>query len=77
MRDAWHLKTTVLPGGRVEISDPTLPSGAKVDVFVAAKRSTAPRSALEILRQAPGHRLFKSREDVEAYLHEERAAWDR
>ena len=35
------------------------------------------RSAVDILDEAPGQRLFKSAEDVESYFKNERASWDR
>ena len=35
------------------------------------------RAAVDILDEAPGQRLFKSPEDVESYLEEERSSWDR
>ncbi len=37
----------------------------------------APRSALDILKHAPGQRLFKNDADVEAYICSERESWDR
>jgi hypothetical protein len=79
MRAALHLKTTVLPGGKIEIVDQELPAGEPVDVIVLL--STAPasvrRSALDILAEAPGQRLFKTAADVDAYLQHEREAWER
>lgn len=79
MRAALHLKTTVLPGGKIEIVDQELPPGESVDVIVLL--STAPasvrRSALDILAEAPGQRLFKTAADVDAYLQREREAWER
>ena len=79
MPPAWHWKTIVLPGGKIELSDPELPSGESVEVFVRRSESPAKArpSAVEVLRQAPGHRLFKTAADVDAYLREERASWDR
>ena len=35
------------------------------------------RSAVDILYETPGQRLFKGAEDVESYLKDERASWDR
>ena len=35
------------------------------------------RSAVDILDEAQGQRLFKSAEDVESHLKNERASWDR
>jgi len=78
MRNALHLEATVKPGGRVEVADPELQTGSTVDVFVLPRgRSRARRSALDILAEAPGHRLFKTPEDVDEYLRQEREAWDR
>ena len=37
---------------------------------------TKRRSAVEILKEAPGQRLFRSAEEVEAYLKDERASWE-
>lgn len=34
------------------------------------------RSAVEILNETPGHRLFKTAAEVDIYLAQERAAWD-
>jgi predicted GTPase len=36
----------------------------------------AKRSALDILAEAPGHRLFKTAEEVDAFLAEERSSWE-
>ncbi len=78
MQNAWHLETTVQPGGRIEIADGGLPSGTAVDVFILPRAlATARRSATEILAEAPGRRLFKTAEEVDRYLREERASWDR
>ncbi len=34
MQKALHIRTTVLPGGKIEIVDPELPVGESVDVVV-------------------------------------------
>ena len=77
MQKALHLKTTVLPGGKIEIVDQALPVGESVDVVVSQSPESAGRSAVDILAEAPGHLLFKTAEDVESYLKEERDSWDR
>ena len=79
MRAALHLKTTVLPGGKIEIVDLELPAGEPVDVIVllSAAPASVRRSALDILAEAPGQRLFKTATDVDAYLQHEREAWER
>ena len=34
------------------------------------------RSAVDILDEAPGQRLFKTGQDVESYVKDERTSWD-
>jgi hypothetical protein len=79
MRHALHLKTTVLPGGKIEVTEQALPAGEEVEVIVLLPESPVAtrRSAVDILDEAPGHRLFKTAVDVDAYLQQEREAWDR
>lgn len=72
-----RLKAQVLPGGRIEIQSPDLTEGQTVDVVVRSTEEPLNRSALEVLADAPGHRVFKTAEDVKAYLTEEKASWDR
>ena len=78
MRAEMHIKTTVLPGGKIEIHNSDLMPGESVDVIV--KRSqrdrVGRRPALDILADAPGHRLFKSADEVRAYLREEHDSWE-
>jgi hypothetical protein len=79
MQTALHLKTTVLPGGKIEIVDQELPAGESVEVIVLLSASPASirRSAVDILAEAPGQRLFKTAADVEAYLRHEHDVWER
>ncbi len=77
MQKALHVRTTVLPGGKIEIVDEVLPVGESVDVVVRHSSASLQRSAVDILDEAPGHRLFKTAEEVESYLKDERASWDR
>ena len=77
MQEVLHLKTTVLPGGKIEIVDQKLPVGKSVDVVVRHSTGSLRRSAVDILDEAPGQRLFKTAEDVKSYLNDERASWDR
>ena len=76
MQKALHLKTTVLPGGKIEIVDQSLPVGESVDVVVSPSANSAGRSAVDILAEAPGHLVFKTAEEVALYLKEERDSWD-
>ena len=79
MPSALYRKTAVLPGGKIEVTDQALPPGEVVDVIVLLPTSSATtrRSAVDILAEAPGHRLFKTAADVDDYLRKEREAWDR
>ena len=77
MQKALHIRTTVLPGGKIEIVDRELPVGESVDVVVNRSQVSKRRSAVDILAEAPGGLVFKTAEDVAAYLREEKEAWDR
>ena len=77
MQKALNITTTVLPGGRIEIVDQKLPVGESVNVVVLHSLGSVQRSAVEILKEAPGKRLFETAEEVESYLKDERASWER
>ena len=77
MQKALHIRTKVLSGGRIEIVDQQLPVGESVNVVVLLSSGSLQRSAVDILKEAPGQRLFKTAKDVESYLRGERASWDR
>lgn len=73
-----RVKTIVLPGGKIEISTPELIPGQRASVVVTIEDSepTEQRHVIDILAALPGHRLFHSAEEVDAYLHEERDSWE-
>ena len=77
MQKALHIRTTVQPGGKVEIASPELEAGQTVDVVVLHESSQKGRSIMEILNSGPKHRLFQTAEKVKAYLAQEKASWDR
>ena len=77
MQKALHVRTTVLPGGKVEIVDQNLPVGEDVDVVVSPAAQAERRSAVDILSEAPGGLVFKTAADVAAYLKEEKESWGR
>ena len=79
MESAVRVRTAVLPGGRIEVTDPELRPGDEVEVIILAPDAGAVRrrSVVDILAEAPGGLEFKSAEDVDAYLKEERDSWDR
>jgi len=72
------IQTTVLAGGRIEIVSPDLPVGEAVEVIIRSTNGKRhKRCALDILGEAPGHRMFKTAEEVDAYIRDERGSWDR
>ena len=77
MQKALLVRTTVLPGGRVEFASPELSPGQTVDVVVLHDSMEKGRSIMEILNSGPERRLFQTAEEVRAYLEEEKASWDR
>jgi hypothetical protein len=78
MQTALRIKTTILTEGKIEISAPQLRSGETVEIIVLLpeSRDVTRRSALDILAEAPGQRLFKTAAEVDAYIREERNSWD-
>ena len=77
MEDTRKLRTTVQPGGRIEVSAPDLPVGQTVEVTITAlPPRTARQSVIGVLARAPGHRLFTTAEEVDAYIRAERESWN-
>lgn len=79
MQAAVRMTTRVQPGGKIEVTDTQLPTGKSVDVIVLFPQpeDTIRRSIIDVLSEAPGHLAFKNAEEVEAYIREERDAWER
>ena len=77
MHKALRIRTTVLPGGRIEIVDEELTEGESVDVVISSAPTPSARSAWQIILEGPGQRLFKTAKEVDDYIAEERASWDR
>ena len=77
MQKALHIRATVQPGGRVEIASPELEAGQMVDVVISPTPTPSARSAWKIISEGPGHRLFKTAKEVDDYIAQERASWDR
>lgn len=72
-----QFQTTVLPGHRIEVSAPDLPEGRAATVFVVLGEESGPKRRLtEVLAGYPGGQLFRTAEEVDAYLRAERDAWD-
>ena len=77
MQKALHVRTTVLPGGKIEIVDQGLPVGEAVEVVISPAPAPSARSAWQIISEGPEQRLFKTAKEVDDYIAEERASWER
>jgi len=73
-----HTRAVVGPDGTIEIHVPELAPGQEVEVTVEVQATPeAGRHVSEIIKDLPGHLEFKSAEEVDAYIREERDSWDR
>jgi len=87
MATIYH--TVVQPNGKIEIDVPELAPGQSVTITVAPEASATneaangigqatpkpKRRAADIIAEAQGHRQFKTAEEVDAYIREERDSW--
>ena len=73
-----RVKTVILPGGKIEISTPELIPGrlATVVVTIEDNETIEQPHVIDILKTLTGHRLYQSAEEVDAYIREERDAWE-
>lgn len=79
MQPALHITTKVLPGKKIEIQIPEAAIGDTVDVFVvlAEKPESKRRSVVELIEQIRSKRpSFRTTEDIDKQLREERESWD-
>jgi hypothetical protein len=68
----------VRPDGTIEIRAPELRPGQRVKVMVEVEGEALAekRHVIDIVKDLPGHRAFKTAEEVDAYIREERDSWD-
>ncbi len=77
MQQALHKQATVQPGGKIEIVDQDLIVGEQVQVVISSLDTPTHRSAWQIISEGPPLRVLDSAQEVDEYLAEERATWDR
>ena len=77
MQKALRMRTMVQPGGKIELVSPDLEAGQAVDVVISPTPTPSARSAWQVISEGPGHRLFKTAKEVDDYIAQERASWDR
>lgn len=74
-----HIRTNVLPGGRIEVVSPALPEGSPVEMVVHIEPQPAkPKGGvLEFLASLPAStRAMKDWDAFEKHFRAERDAWD-
>ena len=79
VQTALQMRTTILPGHRLEITAPELPEGATVQVIVLMPETAASpkRSMLEYLKTLPPcPLLFPTPPDAARYMREQRDSWE-
>jgi hypothetical protein len=77
MSPSFEIQTRVLPGHRIEVEAPHIPEGQEVTVVVLTNASPPKRRLSEILADYQGGQLFRSADEVDAYLRAERDSWDK
>ena len=73
-----ELTTRILPGGGIHIPATDLPEGREATVRIEVAEEAPPpakRSFLENLGSYEGGRSFKTVEEVDCYIKEERDSW--
>jgi len=78
MSAARRISTTVQADGRIEVRAPDLPLGQPVEIIIRLTNGQAGRhrSILDILAECPGGLRFKTPEDVDTYIRDERDSWE-
>ena len=78
MQAALHITTKVLSGNKIEIEFPEAEIGDSVDVFVILPEKHASKrgSVLELIEQARSKHAFRTTEDINRQLQQERDSWD-
>jgi hypothetical protein len=69
-------RVTIQPGGKIELQSPELRAGEEAEVIVSvlpsAKRDISPLSLV-----GSGKGLYKTADEVDAYLNKERDSWEK
>ena len=72
-----HQLVTVQPGSRVAFDCPELEPSETVEVTVSRTLAGTRRTAVDIVAEAPGGRLFMTAAEVDDYIRDERMSWER
>ena len=80
MKSALRIQAEVLPGKKLEIRLPetsTVGDTVEVLILLPETQNMQTRSVIDILNELEGQRLFKTPEEADRYLQEERESWER
>ena len=74
-----HREAVVGPDGKIEILAPELRPGQRVAITIEpeAEATSSEPSLYDLVKDLPGGRLFRSAEEVDDYIRQERDSWDR
>jgi hypothetical protein len=79
-----RIGATVSPDGKIELALPELHPGERVSITIEPEQPEIPPlapnggiSMIDLIKDLPGHRLFKTAEEVDDYLRQERDSWER
>ena len=84
MSTAIRLDATVSPDGKIELRVPELLPGQHVSITIEPEQPAPttqtpadPVHIIDLIKDLPGHRLFKTADEVDEYLRQERDSWER
>jgi hypothetical protein len=75
-----RMEATVSGEGTIELHVPELRPGQHVSVTIEEGPQEPPTSGvhiIDLIKDLPGHQLFRTAEDVDEYLRQERESWER
>jgi hypothetical protein len=78
MQAAYHTTTTILPGNKIEVELPegTIGEAIEVIILLPSKPIQTKRSVLDILADAKKIPPYRTPEEIDRDLQEERNSWD-
>jgi len=74
-----EVKTRILAGGRIEVQIPELPEGREATIRITVEEisSLSKRRFLDVIGDYKGGRSFRTVEEVDQFIREERDSWER
>jgi hypothetical protein len=78
MQSALRITTTVLTGGKVELQLPPESVGDEIEIFVVLpeKKKIVQQSIFDFFDEIHRHGPFRTGEEIDRDLQEERDSWD-